>query len=201
MLLRWKNIACLSAIIFALIYTPGCSKEYSYEGGVPTPAIAPTIPAKPDSTKKPSIEFPICKYCQDKPDLPISTWSFKIDKNLFCGNVTRAVITRERNAFTFFGPSSCSGDTGLIMTVYLMPDVLKSDKQNVTGKQVSFEYYDRNNSTKIFKSWIPQAFSFVVEQYNHQASTATGRFSGNAYTEKGDTLVISNGRFHVNLVE
>ena len=43
--------------------------------------------------------------------------------------------------FTFFGPSACSVDTGIVVSVYL-PVALDRDQFNLTTQQTAFYYYD-----------------------------------------------------------
>ncbi len=138
----------------------GCIKEYSFEGG-PTNDTIPvqdTIPIQ-DTTVMPQMSFPFCAGCKSMDDFTLSTWNFKYDTSLLCGTVTNAVITPERNGFTFFGPSVCSADTGLVMTVFLDAKALDRDRSNITTNNVIFQYYDNTTFFDIF--YLKPALSFI----------------------------------------
>src|SRR5215203_428684 len=132
--------ACV--LLFQLLSYQSCVKEYSYEGSP-----VDTIPAHdsiPDDTTVNKFVFPYCSGCDGKDDYIFGTWNFKYDTSFFCGNITRAIIEPEhRMAFTFFGPSACSTDTGLIMTVYLDAP-LNADASNILVHHVIFQYYNNN---------------------------------------------------------
>jgi hypothetical protein len=114
-------ILCLQFVTFT-----GCVKEYSYEGD-PTPDTT-----LPPHTVKPMINFPACNSCNTVNNFELSTWSLKYQGSILCGSITNAIVATDKTAFTFFGPSACSTDTGLVMTVFLEHDVLDRDKENLT---------------------------------------------------------------------
>src|SRR5687767_3572553 len=104
MVRKLLNSSCIIPILYlAQAGFSGCIKEYSLEGGL----INDTI-AVPDTTVRPKISFPSCAGCRNMDDFILTGWNFKYDTFLLCGSVTDAVITPERNGFTFFGPSACS---------------------------------------------------------------------------------------------
>ncbi len=170
----------------------GCIKEYSYEGG---PAQDTT--SIQDTTPKPAIMFPVCAKCDGINDPLLSTWSFKYDTSFFCGNITRAIIAPDRTGFTFFGPSACSIDTGLVMTVYLGTDVLDRDKSGITSNEVIFEYYDNVTLTDIFMTNKLGTFSLTIDTYEHATGIAKGRFSGYVPAKNGEVVGIIDGKFEI----
>ncbi len=169
----------------------GCAKEYSYEGDpsrdtIPIGDTAATIP----------VSLPFCAGCSGMDDFIFLKWSCKYDTSLLCGNITDAVITPDRNAFTFFGPSACSLDTGLVMTVYLDSDSLNRDKNGLTINHTIFEYYDNTTNIDIFNSG-KLGFSLTIDTYEHSTGIAKGRFSGNVYTKDSTLVTIADGKFYI----
>ena len=120
-----------------------------------------------------------------------------MDSFLFCGGVVNAIITPDRKAFTFFGPSTCSSDSGLIMTVYSLNTSLDKDKTDITTERVLFEYYDNIAPSDMFLSKPIPGFTFTIEKYDHQSAIATGRFSGTVYTKKDEPVYIKDGKFKI----
>src|SRR5204863_5277369 len=98
-----------------LILAVGCKKDYSCEGCHSTTTIDSIALSVSPGT------FPQCSLCHPADELLLSTWNFKTRNSFLCGIVSAAGagIDPEKKAFTFFGPSACSIDTGLVMTVYL----------------------------------------------------------------------------------
>ncbi len=168
-------------------------KEYSYEGGPHNDTIP--IPQN-DTIIKPANGFPFCSGC-GSPNAPaILSWSFKYDGTLLCGTVTNSVITPERNGFTFFGPSTCSLDTGLVMTVFLDLDTLNGDRLNITTNSVALEYYDNTTLTNIFIS-NRHSISFTIESYVHATGIAKGSFKGYVKTKDSTQASITAGKFAI----
>lgn len=195
MLRKLLNIVCIIVIIYlAQAGFSGCIKEYSFEGERP---INNTIPI-PGTTVKPRISFPFCAGCRNIDDFILTGWSFKYDTSILCGTVTDAVITPDRNGFTFFGPSACSRDTGLVMTVFLNSGALDSDKFNVTPNRVALEYYDNTTHSDIFVS-SRLSVSFTIDTYEHATGMANGRFSGNVRTKDSTVVAIMDGKFKIKL--
>src|SRR5882724_966529 len=93
----------------------GCIKEYSYERQMID--TLSTIDSIPDDTTAEPLIFSHCPGCDGQDNFLLSTWNFKYDTSFICGNITRAINSPDHSAFTFFGPSACSLDTGIIMTV------------------------------------------------------------------------------------
>ncbi|MEP7251807.1 MAG: hypothetical protein ABI683_05480 [Ginsengibacter sp.] len=175
-----------------LFHLYGCEKEYSYEGGplpdtIPLPPIHDTIPA-------PASTFPSCIECSNISSAPILFWSFKFDTSSLCGSITNSVITPGRNGFTFFGPSTCSVDSGLIMTVFLDPDTLNSDRTNVTTNNATLEYYDNTSPNDVFVA-KQHLLNFTIESYTHASGLTKGTFKGFVKTRDSSLVPISNGKF------
>lgn len=111
-----KNHTIFFNLLLVLsIHTIGCVKEYSNEGA------STVIPVRDTSTAPilPVLEFPLCATCVDNNSFDELSWSFKAGNALLCGIIDNAVVNIERNAFTFFGPSACSTDTNMVISVYL----------------------------------------------------------------------------------
>ena len=192
MLRKLLNIVCIIVIIYlAQAGFSGCIKEYSFEGG---PAID-TVPIH-DTTGMPGLSFPLCEGCRGPDDFVLTGWNFKYDTSLLCGSVTNAVITPERNGFTFFGPSACSTDTGLVMTVFLDSEALDRDKSNITTNNVIFQYYDNTTHLDIFIS-NRHSVSFTIDTYEHATGIAKGGFSGNVNTKDSTVAAIMEGKFKI----
>ncbi len=181
-----------------------CTKDYSYEGGS---VINDTLPALPSDTTInldsaiiviPEKGFPFCEICRQTNNSQLSVWDFKYDTSQLCGTVTNAVITPGRSGFTFFGPSACSKDTGLVITVFLNADSLNSNKTNITSNNVGFEYYDNTTQSDIFVSGRP-LFSLTIATYDHTTGIATGTFSGSARSKAGSLVKIADGNFAIKL--
>ena len=183
-------------LLMQLANFSGCVKEYSFEGSpfdtIPTDSI-------PDDTATNKLIFPYCTGCDGKDDYIFDSWNFKYDTSFFCGSITRGIIEPEhRMAFTFFGPSSCSADTGLIMTVYL--DVpLNADVSNITVHHVIFQYYNNLDTQQdIFVSSDLRPFTLFIEQYTQSTGIIKGSFSGFVDTDRNTVVEIKNGKFVVH---
>ncbi len=178
----------------------GCSKEFSYEGGdttaiTDTTVITDTI-SQNDSTPTPE-HIIYCSLCNEEDDLKLGTWNFKNDQSYFCGTTTSAGIITNTD-FTFFGPSACSTDSGIVITAY-MPVPLDKDKSNITTHNVAFYYYDHKGSKDMFIKLNPLPFSLTVSSYVKSTGITTGTFGGTVYKADGSTTQITGGRFMVKL--
>src|SRR5947209_7622391 len=106
----------LVLLVFVFLFTGCLKEEYSYEGG--------TVPPVDTTTTNVDTTLPVasvvhCSLC--KPNDPVRSmqWHFMYEGvSALCGPVTKAVLSPEKNAMTFFGPSACTIDTGLIMTAF-----------------------------------------------------------------------------------
>ena len=182
---------------FLFINGTGCSKEYSFEGAnvnvpdtIPRPILPPVVR-----------ELPVCNACAAYTNpVELNQWSLKANESAACGVLDTAIINLERNAFTFFGPSACSRDTGLVMTVYLENDALNHDISNMTVDRVAFYYYDRVTPSYIYISSHNTVFTVHIDSYKHQSKILIGSFSGNVFRSNDTPAAITAGRFKVKLI-
>jgi hypothetical protein len=180
-------------LLFSFIpFFTSCEKEYSYEGG-PTPIVL-----NPPGSSTPAAWS--CPACKDKDVYEELKWSFFNNTSFYCGIIDTAIATPERNGFTFFGPSSCSADSGMVITVYLQPVVLNRDLYNITTAKVGFYYYDNAGQTHPFITRTDFPFSLTIESYIHQAKLMTGRFGGTVFRPNGEATILSSGKFKVRIL-
>lgn len=179
-------ISCLFAL---LNISAGCYKEYSFEG-VPVDTLIDTVV---DPVVSNAI-VPSCNGCTE--EIKDSSWLFSVDGSLLCGVAEKAIISFERNAFTFYGPSACSIDSGFIISVYLGEE-LNSDKSNLPATKIDIYYYDNVKPSYILTSKQNEPFSFIIEKYVHATGDATGKFSGTVFSETGARKTIVGGKFKI----
>ncbi len=190
-----NNMVGVLVLVIMISTEQSCYKEFSQEGVRSDTAVNPN---PPDPNQPPRFSIPSCPTCVPGNLLGLGKWSFKIDTTYYCGNFTSAVIAPERQVFTFFGPSACSPDTGLIMTVYLEPgDALRTNKQNISTEKVVFQYYERGQPDILSNKPVP-GFRFIIDQYTHASNLATGSFAGVVYTQSGKLITIKEGRYEFN---
>lgn len=182
-------------LVFSMFLFSSCEKEYSYEQGQ---QVIPVIPVPADTTRPVVPEFNNCDLCNPLEEPAVGQWSFKTGPSFLCGAVDTAIINFERTAFTFFGPSACAGDSGLIFTVYLSPYVLDRDTYNLTVPYASFYYY-RTGFPNLLANRTDQSFTFTISSYNHTSRVAKGVFNGTAYRPDGSPAVVHSGRFAIEL--
>jgi hypothetical protein len=188
------TVVIISSIFFFWSLNTGCAKEYSYEGG-DTLIVSDTLPpANSDSTFKPWI----CPACISQDEQIESKWSFHDDSSFACGIIDTAIVNADRTAFTFFGPSSCSNDTGIIVDAYLDNVVLNKDLHNVISQQGAFYYYDNVAPSYILISHTAN-FTIKIDSYIQQTHLATGTFSGTVYRPNGTSRSVTSGKFKVRL--
>ena len=175
-----------------LLHSTGCKKEYSYEGGdsliIKHDTVIVPVPPAP--------EFPACSSCRESDATEEARWNFKMDNSFFCGVIDTGIITSDKNAFTFFGPSTCSIDTGLVITAYFEPEKLTSDKHNITTNKVAFYYY-QHGAPYIFISERSTNFSITIESFIYATGIATGTFKGGVARANGIITYIKDGKFKV----
>lgn len=186
-----------SSIIFLSIYTlllpvAGCQKELYFDR-VDSTVIDP-VPV-PSS----ALTFPLCPLCNASIPLKENEWSFKTVTSYLCGTLTDGIITANKNAFTFFGPSACSIDSGLVITAYLEPARLTGDTTNVHSTGVAFYYYDHNSADYILVSRHATGFNLTIDKYVQATGIATGTFNGGSFRANGDFVDIGEGKFTVKL--
>ncbi len=156
----------------------------------PVDTIKPILPPSPW----------ICPACIGEDVQIEDKWSFYIDGSFLCGDIdTAIVITPERNGFTFFGPSSCSSDSGMVFTVFLNGELLNKDIYNFTTQNIAFYYYDNIGQTLAYTSKRSIPFSFTIESYVHQTHVAIGTFSGPVVKPNGVAVTVTSGKFKVKL--
>lgn len=199
----YKKIYTISLLfVLLLIGIASCKKEYSYEGGItvvlPADSLVDSIPVK-DTLSHILPEFSPCTYCINNNTLKESTWSFKIDTTILCGIIDTAIVLGDRGIFTFFGPTNCVKDSGIIFTIYLNPYQLNRDTTNYAVPKVSFYYY-HTLAPFIFINKPSESFYFVITSYINATHIALGTFSGVAYRPDGRAIIISDGKFNVKLI-
>lgn len=191
----------LLLLVLLLIGFSSCEKDYSYEGGdtaiLPVDSLVDSVPVK-DSLNHNPPEFSPCDYCINNNPLKESTWSFKIDTTILCGSVDTAIVLGNRAAFTFFGPTYCVKDSGIIFTIYLSPYQLTRDTTNYAAPKASFYYY-HTLAPFILMNQASEPFRFVISSYIHATRIATGTFSGVAYRQDGRAALITDGKFNIKL--
>ncbi len=194
-----SHAVSLLLLLLLAIGHPGCIKEYSYEGGdVPPPAIdtttLPTIPL-------PAVDFPLCNACTSAADsYEELKWSFRAGDSFLCGIIDKAIVNEDRNAFTFFGPSACSSDTSMVITVYLESDTLNRDYQGLVIPKVVF-YFSKLGFSKFLLTTQPDTpFTLTINSYDHRSKMTTGSFSGYTYKPDGTKLLVHSAKFKVKLI-
>ncbi len=180
----------VASLPFFWTFNLSCAKEYSFEGA-DTLAVNDTIIVPPAHPW-------ICPACIGQDKQIEAKWSFYNDSSFSCGMIDTAIVNQERTAFTFFGPSACSKDTGMIIDVFLGGAALDRDLYNVTSKEGGFYYYDHVGPSYVFISHVAN-FKIVIDSYIHQTHLATGTFSGTVYKTNGAPTLITSGKFEVRL--
>jgi hypothetical protein len=184
-------------LLTVLFFYSGCSKEYSVEATPINPADTITIPPPPP----PPNELPPCKICSTYTDpIELGHWSLKAENSLACGIIDTAIMNLERTSFTFFGPSACSEDTGMVVTAYIENFRLNQDMTSGSINRIAFYYYDRVKPSYIYISSQASPFAIRIENYNHQTRILTGTFEGNAFRANNTSARISSGRFKIKLL-
>lgn len=187
MIKRVVNIIFLTFGLFLF----SCEKEYSYEGGI--------IPVIIDTSIHTSPAPYICPPCIGADDFVEGKWSFYNGGRFFCGIVDTAIAAPQRNGFTFFGPSACSPDSGLVMTISVDPVILNQDISNSTTTKVGMYYYDHAGQTHPFMTQPGYHFSVTIDSYIYQTKMMTGRFSGFVFKPNGQQTSLT-GKFKMKLL-
>lgn len=180
-------INIIFSIIAILLFS--CKKEYSYEGG-------PVIIIDTGTTNIPKPY--ICPSCAGADQFIEGKWSFYHGSDLYCGGIDTAIAAPARNGFTFFGPSSCSIDSGLVMTINTEPALLNQDVFNSTTNKVGMYYYDNAVQTYPFITQPGFLFSVTIESYIYQTRVMTGRFNGIVIRPGGGQTSLQ-GKFKVKV--
>lgn len=191
------GLAVMLLLPLLWLQTTGCAKEYSFEGTDTTALRRDTIAPPPPPPG--DLVFPVCNLCNATAPMQLGTWNFKIGNSYVCGVTTDAIITADKNAFTFFGPSACSTDSGMVITIYMEPDKLAGDKHNVTISKVVFFYYDHNATAYVLMSQTGVGFTLTIDDYTESTGIATGTFSGGTFRANGAFVYVKEGRFKIKL--
>ncbi len=174
---------------------PGCTREYSFEGE--DTLAAPLLPDTTINKDTTIVALDSCAGCSNA--FTEGQWSLKLNGALFCGAIDTAIVSAERNAFTFFGPSLCSPDSGLIITVRLDEERLDYNRQNLLLQKSSLNYYDNVNGSYVAQSRQGEPFSVYILSYDHATRKAEGTFYGTGYTDKGKAIAITDGKWKTHL--
>ncbi len=185
------------AFVILLLQNSSCKKEYSFEGllndTMPVNMPADTLDT---ITSPPAIIFSQCDFCNATDEILLGHWGFKAGNAYLCGSFSNSGFFsgQSKTSFTFFGPSACSDDTGLVVSVYL-PIPLDRDRNDLSTNQTAFYYYDHNSTNDILASRPTSVFSVTVQSFNYATGIATGTFDGIVFTATGDSIRITDGRF------
>jgi hypothetical protein len=184
----------MSPVLF--LQNTGCQKEYSFEGAGSTGYIQDTLGAMGGPVAG---EFTKCNLCDPSAELAIGEWSFRTGNSFLCGGVTNSGFFNgySRKDITFFGPSACSVDTGIVLSIYNLASPLNGNQSNISCDQVTFYYYDHNASKDILSSSLDKPFTATIITYVNSTQIATGTFSGTVLKANGDTAIIKDGKFKV----
>ncbi len=197
-------ILCLPVLI---LQNTGCVKEYSFEGAPQDTIPTDTIPVDTIQTDTldttvipPAIIFPQCNFCKELNQVDLGHWSFKIGDTYLCGSFSNSGFFSglSKMNFTFFGPSACSDDTGIVVSVYL-PVPLDQDRYGLSTNETAFYYYDHNSPDDILDSRSTATFTVTVQSFIYATGIAIGTFSGDVYTVKGDIVHITDGQYKASL--
>ena len=183
-------------LIVLLQQNVGCIKEYSFEGAnADTLAIDTTFPGSTDTTTT-TLIFPQCSLCNADEPISLGQWDFKTGNTYLCGTYTNSGFFSgdKKTAFTFFGPSACSVDTGIVVSVYL-PVALDQDRYNIIASGTAFYYYDHNSVNNILQSDATSSFTVTVKSFIYATGIVEGTFSGGAYAADGTLTYVTNGHF------
>lgn len=182
------NIIFIGFIVIVI----GCKKEFSCEG-------CNTIVIVDTNTSNNIPQPYICPSCVGADDFIENKWSFSNGGNFYCGIIDTAIAAPARNGFTFFGPSLCSADSGLVLTISTEPAFLNQDIFNSTTTRVGMYYYDNVAQTYPFITQSAFQFSVTVNSYIHQTKMMIGTFSGLVVRPNGGQTSIQ-GKFKVKVL-
>lgn len=180
----------------------GCIKEYSFEGAFHDTIPADTIQTDTldTTTIPPAIIFPQCVACAGTSQVTLGHWSFKVGNTRLCGTYTNSGFFngQSKTSFTFFGPSTCSVDTGIVVSVYLSVP-LNQDRYGLTTDTTAFYYYDHNSPDDILASRHTTVFTVTVQSFINATGIVTGTFEGDVFTANGDTVHVTDGQYKASL--
>ena len=191
-----RVLLILSSSAILLLQDSGCAKEYSYEGG-DSLGYHPILDSFPSGG--PPGEFPNCAFCHPTDQTTLGSWNFIAGNSYLCGTTTNSGFMGgyTRTQFTFFGPSACSVDTGIVVSAEL-PVALDRDRHNIVTNLTAFYYYDHKSPYDIFDSYIERAaFTVTVQSYTYSTGVTIGSFYGTVFKANGDTAYVASGRYKV----
>ncbi len=188
---KYGSFFCVGFLLL-LLTTASCQKELYFDRA------AAVLPVDSLPTVNDPGSLPGCVSCLQPDSLNPYTWSFKTGASQLCGKVDTAIISIERSSFTFFGPSNCSRDTGLIFTIFLDPHNLTRDTANLKATYATFYYYN-TGAPYILLSKTAQSFNFTISSYVHATRIAIGTFSGFGYRQNGRAVEVTSGKFKIRL--
>lgn len=184
----------LILLSLALVFAFSCTKDYSYEGGVNYVPRRDTLPSPPN----PPAPY-VCPSCVGNDDFIEDKWSLHVGPDFYCGIIDTIITTPTRTGFTFFGPSACSLDSGMVITVNLDGESFTHDINNYTTTKAGFYYYDKVTPSYMLITNPGDPFSLHVISYNHQTKMFIGSFSGFAKLANGGSAFVSNAKFKLKV--
>lgn len=188
-----KRFSCILFSLPAVLLLASCARETSFESGL-TPPRLDTI-STGGGGGGPAPQTGTCSTCIGN-DIQIENrWSLHAGTQLYCGEIDTVIVLGDRDVFTFFGPSSCSADSGMVATVYLDGLKLDHDIISQTVSRVSFFYYDHVAPSYMLISQPSIPFSLTIDEYNHTTRLMRGTFRGVAFTTSGIGVPIIDGKF------
>lgn len=180
-----------------LLILLACSRETSFEGGGTPPRIDTihTGGGNGGGGGNGTPQTGTCSLCIGNDVQAENRWSLHAGTQLYCGKIDTLIVLGERTTFTFFGPSSCSADSGMVVTVYLDGFKLDHDITSRSAARVSFFYYDRVTPSYMLMSQVSQPFFLNIDEYNNTTKLIRGTFNGYAYDANGFGVPITAGKF------
>lgn len=185
---------CVCAITLCM---SSCKKEYSFEGSAlnsDTTLLRDTSIIVDTSIS--TIKLVSCKSCSTIDTAAGSFWSFELGKTKLCGGITRTVISPDSLGMTFFGPSLCSRDSGLIITAFFLENAFNKNQTNIVASRASLQYYDNITPSDVLVSKRPNVFTLTILNYT-QTKGFSGVFNGWVIDGLGKLAKVDNGKFIV----
>jgi hypothetical protein len=197
--MQLKKYISFILFLYTVLANSGCIKEYSYEGGMIPPSIVDT--SRPPVVVPTGTDLPECSFCNSNRDnYEEKRWSFKVGDSLQCGTMDTAILSPGRDAFTFFGPSSCSPITAMVMTVYLDNIILNKDQRDLVLTKVVFTYHTLGLPRYLLSTQRGSLFYLTITSYDHQTKMTTGTYNGEVLSADGTLLQVNSGKFKVKLI-
>lgn len=188
------TVGMLCLVFLLLLSATNCSKDFSFEGG-PLSDTTSIV----DTSSDLDFFIPSCPSCSNANEVKVNSWKFSLNGTVICGVVTRAIKNAAGTALTFFGPSQCSQDTGVVITAYFTAPGLTENKTPFRAERVGLEYYDKVTPSSIVLALLTTQFSLIIQTYNQQSGEATGIFEGEALTSNGKTIKVTSGKFNIKI--